>query len=69
MATVVSTIARRHPTEVVTSHVSQKDFEYVMQSLMKPFYQKLRENRGEWEGRLQRLPVVCVGPQVVLKYD
>ena len=31
MSTVISIIARQHPTEVVTSHISQKDFEYLQQ--------------------------------------
>ena len=33
---------------------------------MKPFYKKLRAQQGNWARRLQKLPVLYVGPQVLL---
>ena len=65
LKSVVTTISTQHPDEVVQAHhLSQQDFAYIMEGLTGPFYQRMKEERGNWEGRLQRQPTLCTGAQV-----
>ena len=66
LSQVVSTVARQHPAEVVTAHhLSQNDFAYIMETLMNPFYErmKIHMQKGE-EEMVQKRPVICIGAQV-----
>ena len=57
LSAVLAAIARQHPSEVVTaSHLSPKDYQYILENMLKPFWEKLRAEQGNWEGRLQKVP-------------
>lgn len=65
LASVLAAITRQHPMEVVAApHLHPDDFTHIMKETLQPFYNLLRERRGEWGEDLQKIPVICIGPQV-----
>ena len=66
LPSVLATICRQHPTEVVAApHLSVDDFNYIMKTdILDPFYEKLEEQRGNWSQDLQKIPAICIVPQV-----
>jgi len=64
LASVLAAITRQHPMEVVAApHLHPDDFTHIMKETLQPFYNLLRERRGEWGEDLQKIPVICIGPQ------
>ena len=65
LASVLAAITRQHPMEVVAApHLHPDDFTHIMKETLQPFYDLLRERQGEWSEDLQKIPVLCIGPQV-----
>ena len=66
LPSVLAAITRQHPMEIVAApHLKPDDFIFIMEKeVMGPFYDLLKERRGDWGGDLQKIPVVCVGAQV-----
>ena len=65
LPSVLAAITRQHPMEVVDApHLNHDDFTQIMKDVLQPFYDLLRERQGDWSEDLQKIPVVCIGPQV-----
>ena len=67
LPSVLATICRQHPTELVAApHLTIDDFNCIMKTdVLDPFYEKLEEQRGNWSREnLQKIPVLCIGGQV-----